>query len=117
VACPSHCHHAHAMVLHEPPCNLQFVLAPHFSIAGHYVLMLSSVCSPHVQRVQTCLSRYQGCHGVLIGRPSASTQYREPITGTLPSASPLYQQKRAILSNEVLGWRSSESMLLMNFNT
>uniref|UniRef100_A0A0A9AR88 Uncharacterized protein n=1 Tax=Arundo donax TaxID=35708 RepID=A0A0A9AR88_ARUDO len=37
----------------------------------------------------TCLSRYQGCHWVLIGRPSASMQYREPITGTLPSASPL----------------------------
>jgi len=37
----------------------------------------------------TCLFRYQGCHCVLIGRPRASTQYRDPITGTLPSASPL----------------------------
>jgi len=28
----------------------------------------------------------------LIGRPSASTQYRVPINGTLPSTSPLYKK-------------------------
>lgn len=38
---------------------------------------------------RTCLLWYQVCHWVFSGRPKDSTQYLDPITGTLPSVSPL----------------------------
>lgn len=41
----------------------------------------------------TCLSWYQVFHWVLSGRPRDSTQYLDPITGTLPSVSPLLNTK------------------------
>lgn len=63
---------------------------PHFSIT-ETLTTLGQFTRCSVQLLaQTCLSRYHGCHWVLMGRPSASTQYRDPITGTLPSASPLH---------------------------
>ena len=76
------------------------------SLATEYWYVQCTRCSDKLL-VQTCLSRYQGCHWVLIGRPSASTQYREPITGTQPSASPLHWQRkknRGILDRVIRGF-------------
>lgn len=97
VTCSSHCHHGQPLVLHKPSPYLQ----PRTKFPGIWPNWVSHPSSISIKAIvhgrgwwlRTWWLWNQGCHWDLRGRRSASTQYLDPITGTLPSVSPLQKAR------------------------